>query len=134
MRAKRGVLRSMTGVSGGLLVAIGIIHAIVNLRSFARATARGEIPISLVPELAASVAMGGVFLSLLGVLLLVIGPGLARGSQTAWRIGVVIGLFFVAAGVAGYVWRPVMAVFIFSVLGGLVCVPLLIWRREFPAP
>ena len=68
-----------------------------------------------------------------GVFLLLIAPDLGRGKHTAWRIGVVIGVFFVLTGVAAYLWLPIARVLIFSALGGLICGPLLIWRKEFLA-
>ena len=79
----------------------------------------------------ANAALAGAALALLGVLLLLIAPDLAKGKHAAWRIGLVIGLFLVLSGVAAYLWLPTAGVLIFSALGGLLCGPLLIWRKEF---
>ena len=117
--------------TGAPLCALGMIHDIVNIPSLNRAAARGEIAQRLLPELLANVAFGGLTLSLLGALLVLIAPELEKGKQIAWRIGLTIGAFFVLAGLAAYLWLPKERVLIFSVLGGVVCGPLLIWRKEF---
>jgi hypothetical protein len=79
----------------------------------------------------ANAAFAGLALAFLGVLLLLIAPDLAKGRHATWRIGIVIGLFLVLSGVAAYLWLPRVGVLIFSALGGLLCGPLLIWRKEF---
>jgi len=72
-------------------------------------------------------------LSLFGVFLVLIAQDLERGKRAAWRIGTVIGLFFVVDGVAAYLWLPRAGVLFFSALGGVIAGPLLLWRREFLA-
>ncbi len=131
MNLRRRIARYIAFVVGGLLCVVGVVHDIVNVPSFLRAIARGEIVARMGRQLVANVAFGGLALSLLGVLLFLSAPELGRGKHAARRLGIVIGLFFLLGGVAGYLWDPRPRVFIFSVLGGLVCGPLLLWRKEF---
>ena len=131
MNQKHRIAQYIALVVGGLLCAVGVLHDIVNIPSLTRAIARGEIAERMGPQLVSNVAFGGLALSLLGVLLVVIAPDFRKGKHTAWRIGMVIGLFFVLSGVAAYLWLPRESVLIFSALGGALCGPLLVWRKEF---
>ena len=119
--------------AGLLLFGVGVLHDILNIPSLLRAIARGDVAERMGAQLVANVAFGGLALALLGILLLLVAPDLAKGRRTAWRIGVVIGLFLVFDGIAAYWWLPRAAVLIFSVAGALLCGPLLLWRRDFPA-
>jgi hypothetical protein len=127
------VSRSLVMAAGGLLSLIGVIHDFVNIPALTRAVARGDIAARLGRQLIANVAFGGLALLLLGVLLMLIARDLGRKARVAWRMGVMIGLFLVIDGVAAYLWLPVLGVLLFSVIGGLVAGPLLLWRREFLA-
>ncbi len=131
MNHKRRIARYIALVVGGLLGVVGVVHDIVNIPYLRRAVARGEIAERLAPQLVVNVAMAGLALAMLGVFLILVAPDLAKGKHTAWRIGIVIGLYFVLSGVAAYLWLPVARVLIFSAVGGLVCGPLFIWRKEF---
>ena len=131
MNQKHRIARYIALVVGGLLCVVGVVHDIVNIPSFTRALARGEIAARLYPQLVANVALAGLALALLGVLLVLIAPELGKGKHAVWRIGIVIGLFFVLSGVAAYLWLPRAPVLICSALGVLLCGPLLIWRKEF---
>lgn len=131
MNHKHRAARYIASVVGGLLCVVGVLHDIVNIPYLSRALARGEIAERMGPQLVANVAFGGLALTLLGALLLLIAPDIAKGKHMAWRIGIMIGLFFVLSGVAAYLWLPRGRVLIFSALGGLLCGPLLIWRKEF---
>lgn len=131
MNHKRRIARYIALVVGGLLCVVGVVHDIVNIPSLTRALARGEIAARVYPQLVTNVAFGGLALTLLGVFLLLIAPDLGKGKHTAWRIGIVIGLFLVLSGVAAYLWLPRAPVLIFSALGGVLCGPLLIWHKEF---
>jgi len=117
--------------TGAPLCALGVIHDLVNIPSLNRAAARGEIAPRLLPELLANVAFGGLALSLLGALLVLIAPELEKGKQIAWRIGLAIGAFFLLCGLAAYLWLPEERVLVFALLGGVVCGPLLKWHKEF---
>jgi hypothetical protein len=103
----------------------------MNLPVLAHSIARGAIPARMGAQLVVNVAFAGVAFSLLGIFLLLIAPDLGKGKRAAWRIGVVIGAFLVLLGIAAYLWIPKAVVLIFSVIGALVCVPLLLWRTEF---
>ena len=128
---RKSIARNIVLVAGVLLCAVGILHDAVNLPALTRLIARGEIAASKGPQLAANIAFAGMALSLLGVFLLLIARDLGKGKHAAWRIGVVIGVFFLLDGVAAYLWLPKAGVLGFSVLGGLVCGPLLLWRKDF---
>ena len=118
-------------VAGALLSAIGVLHDVVNIRWLYRVAARGTIAEQFVPQLAVNIAFAGIAIAMPGVLLLLVARDLARGKRLAARLALASGLFFVAGGVAGYVWRPIPSVLIFSLLGAIVCAPLLLWRADF---
>lgn len=128
---KQRLSRYIAVAVGGLLFVVGILHDLVNIPSLTRAIARGDIAARMGPELIANVTLAGLALALLGVLLVLIAPELAKGKHAAWRIGVVIGLFLVLSGVAAYLWLPRAPVLVFSAMGALLCGPLLMWRNEF---
>jgi hypothetical protein len=116
-------------IAAVLLFAIGILHAVVNVRWIRRLIAGGEIAERFGIQMLANAAFGGAMLSLLGAVLLLVAWG-RRGGRALWWIGVLVGLFLVAFGAAGYLLQPVPSVFLFSGLGALVCVPLLLWGRD----
>ena len=114
------------------LVVIGILHTMVNVSGLRRAIARGEIAARLGDSVIVNAAFTGVFMSMLGVLVLLLLPGLRAGNRQAGRLAAAIGILVSVLGVAGYVWvpsRPSVLVFLF--FGALLAAPILIWRREF---
>lgn len=114
------------------LVLIGILHAIVNVSSLRRAIGRGEIAARLGNAVLANAMFSGAALCFLGLLVLLVLPGLRAGSRQAARVAVVIGIVVGVVGAAGYVWAPTKpSVLIFLFFGALLAAPLLIWRREF---
>jgi hypothetical protein len=117
------------------LLLIGILHSIVNVSGFRRALARGEIAARLGEPVLIHAAFSGIFMSMLGLLVLLVLPGLRAGSRQAGRVAVAIGVFVGVLGVAGYLWVPTRpSVLIFLFFGALLAAPVLIWRREFPNP
>jgi len=117
------------------LLLIGILHAIVNVSGFRRALARGEIAARLGDSVLVNAAFSGAALSVLGLLVLLVLPGLRVGSRQASRVATAIGIFVGVLGVAGYLQVPTRpSVLIFLFFGALLAAPLLIWRREFPIP
>src|SRR5947207_11558655 len=117
------------------LVIIGILHTIVNVSGFRRAIARGEISARLGDSVLVNAAFSAVALSMLGVLVLLLLPGLRAGSRQAARLATAIGILVGVLGVAGYLWVPTRPrVLIFLLFGALLAAPLLIWRREFTNP
>jgi hypothetical protein len=115
------------------LFLIGILHAIVNVSGFRRALARGEIAARLGDSVLVNAAFSGAAMSMLGLLVLLVLPGLRTGSRQASRVATAIGIFLSVLGVAGYLRVPTRpAVLIFLFFGALLAAPLLIWRREFP--
>ena len=127
---RRTPTRWSISIAAALLFLVGILHAIVNVRWLRRLLDDGVIAERFGTQMIANVAFGGALLSLLGVILVLVAFGLGPGARALWWIGVVIGLFLVAFGVAGYLLEPVPRVFLFSALGALVCGPLLVWRKD----
>jgi lysylphosphatidylglycerol synthetase-like protein (DUF2156 family) len=114
------------------LLFIGILHSIVNVSGMQRAIERGDIPSRLGASSIANAAFSGLAMSMLGLLLLLVLPGLRAGSRHACRVASAIGIFVGVVGAAGYAWAPTRPqVLIFVLFGALLAVPLLIWRREF---
>jgi lysylphosphatidylglycerol synthetase-like protein (DUF2156 family) len=114
------------------LLFIGILHGIVNVSGMQRAIARGDIPPRLGGSFIANAAFSGAAMSMLGLLLLLVLPGLRAGSRQACRVATAIGIFVGVVAAAGYVWAPSKPqVLIFLLFGALLAAPLLIWRREF---
>ena len=130
----RRTITNFCVIPGALfLLLIGVLHSIVNVYGFRRALARGEIAARLGEPVLIHAAFAGMFMSMLGLLVLLVLPGLRAGSRQAARVAVAIGLFVGLLGVAGYVWVPTQpSVLIFLFFGALLAAPVLIWRREFP--
>ena len=118
---------------GVLLCAIGVLHDVVNIRSLLRAAERGDVAARLVPQLVVNIVFAGIAIAMPGIVLILVARALGRGNRLAARLALASGLFFVVAGIVGYIWQPVPAVLVFSALGALVSAPLLIWREEFRA-
>lgn len=131
MSARITIVRLFVALVGLFLCFVGVLHDFINIRSLQRALARGEITERLGPQLVANVAFAGAALSVLGVILLFAAHDLRAPHRGVWRVSVLVGVFLVIAGVAGYLWLPRMSVLLFSGLGALVAIPLLVWRRDF---
>src|SRR2546425_9743401 len=117
------------------LLLIGIVQSIVNVSGLQRALAGGEIAARFGQPVLANAAFSGLFMSLLGLLVLLVLPGLRAGSRQAWRVATAIGIFIGLLGVVGYIWvptKPLILIFLF--FGALLAAPILIWRREFTNP
>jgi hypothetical protein len=115
------------------LLLIGVLHAIVNMSGFRRAIGRGEIAARLGDSVLFNAVFAGLAMSMLGLLVLLVLPGLRAGSRQASRVATAIGIFVGVLGVAGYVRVPTRpSVLIFLFFGALLAAPLVIWRREFP--
>src|SRR5262245_1211835 len=114
------------------LIAIGVVHDAVGLPGLFRAVERGRMAATLAETHAVNWAFSGAARSLLGVLVLVVAPDLRRGRVTARRVAMTIGGFVGAFGVAAWAWVPTQpAVLIFTFMGALLAVPLVVWRHEF---
>jgi hypothetical protein len=114
------------------LLLIGILHSIVNFSGLRRALARGEIAARLGDPVLFNAVFSGLFMSLLGLLVLLVLPGLRAGSRQAGRLAAAIGIFIGFLGVVGYIrvpTKPLVLIFLF--FGALLAAPILIWRREF---
>lgn len=118
--------------SGVFLVLIGILHSYVNVSGFRRAIEAGEIAERLGNAVLANAGFSGGAMIMLGLLVLIVVPGLRAGSRQASRVAAVIGTVVGVLGAAGYLWRPTEPlVLIFLFFGALLAAPLLIWSREF---
>src|SRR5713226_7044625 len=129
----RRVITNLCVIPAALfLVVIGILHTIVNVYGLRRAIARGEIAARLGDSVIVNAAFTGVAMSMFGVLVLLVLPGLRAGNRQAGRLATAIGILVSVLGVAGYLWVPTRpSVLVFLFFGALLAVPLLIWRREF---
>ena len=132
----RRVITNLCVIPAALfLVVIGILHTIVNVYGLRRAIARGEIAARLGDSVIVNAAFTGVAMSMLGVLVLLVLPGLRAGNRQAGRLATAIGILVSVLGVAGYLWVPTRpSVLIFLFFGAPLAAPLLIWRREFSNP
>ena len=114
------------------LLVIGIVHTIVNVWSLRRALGRGDIVARFGDTVLFNAAFSGLFMSLLGLVVLLLLPGLRAGSRQAGHVATAIGIFIGLLGVVGYLQVPTKPlVLIFLVFGVMLAVPFLIWRREF---
>ena len=114
------------------LLLIGILHSIVNVAGVQRAVERGDIAGRLGVSVILNAAFSGVAISLLGLIVLLVLPGLRSGSRRARRVATGVGIFVGVLGAAGYLWvptRPTVLIFLF--FGALLAAPLLIWRGRF---
>ena len=119
-------------LSALFLLLIGITHSIVNFTSLRRAIVRGDIAARLGDTVLFNAAFSGLSMSLLGLLVLLMLPGLRAGSRHAGRVVTAMGIFVSVLGIAGYIWvptKPIVLIFLF--FGALLAAPILIWRREF---
>ena len=115
------------------LLVIGVLHSVLNVAGLRRAIERGEIAARLGDSVLVNAAFSGVAMSVLGLLVVLVLPGLRSWSRQARRLATTIGTFVGVLGTAGYLWvptRPLVLIFLF--FGALLAAPLLIWRREFP--
>jgi len=132
----RRVITTVCAITSALfLLLIGMLHSVVNFSGLQRALGRGEIAARLGSSVLVNAVFSGVMLSVLGLLVLLVLPGLRAGSRQARRVATAIGTFIAILGVAGYLWVPTRpGVLIFLVFGVLLVAPLLIWRREYSDP
>ena len=114
------------------LLLIGILHSIVNVLGLRRALLRGEIAARFGDSVLFNAAFSGLFMSLLGLIVLLLLPGLHTGSRQAGRVTATIGIFVALLGIVGYIrvpTKPLVLIFVF--FGMLLAAPILIWRRQF---
>jgi hypothetical protein len=132
----RGTITTFCAIStAAFLLLIGIVHSVVNVSGLQRALARGEIAARFGQPVLANAAFSGLFMSLLGLVVLLVLPGLRSGSRQAFRVATAIGIFIGLLGVVGYIWvptKPLILIFLF--FAALLTAPILIWRREFTNP
>ena len=117
------------------LLVIGIIHGIANVYGMWRAIERADIPARFRISVLANAAFSGAGLSVLGLVVLLVLPGLRSASGQARRVATAIGVFVSAVGLVSYVLvpsKPLVLIFLF--FGALLAVPLLIWRRDSSTP
>ena len=112
------------------LLLIGVIHSIVNFNALRRAIARGEIAARLGDAVLFNAVFSGLFISLFGLVVMLLLPGLQAGNRQAVRVAAAIGILISLVGIVGYIRVPTKpTVLIFLFFGVLLLVPILIWRR-----
>ena len=117
------------------LLVIGIVHGIANVYGLWRAIERGEIPARFRIAVLANAAFSGAGLSILGLLVLLVLPGLRAGSRQAGRVATAVGIFVGLVGAVSYLLVPTRPlVLIFLSFGALLAAPLLIFRRDSSNP
>jgi hypothetical protein len=133
---KRKTITSICAIPAALfLLLIGIVHSMVNFSGLRRALARGEIAARLGDTVLFNAVFSGLLISLLGLVVLLLLPGLRVGSREACRVAVAIGFFLGLLGLVGYIRVPTKPLILISLfLGVLLAVPILIWRRELTNP
>jgi hypothetical protein len=132
----RRAITTLCAISTALfLLVIGIIHGIANVYGLWRAIERGEIPARFRISVLANAAFSGAGLSILGLVVLLVLPGLRAASRQARRVATAIGIFVGGVGLVSYVLVPTKPlVLIFLFFGALLATPLLIWRRDSSTP
>ena len=119
-------LRHFAIVAGGaLLVLLGLFHDILGLPALRTAIARGELAQRLGPAQLVNWAFSGAAMSLLGVFVLLAARELRSGGRLARRIITLTGVFFVLVGLAAYTMEPRTPVLVFSLVGLMLCLPLI---------
>src|SRR5712691_1355087 len=133
---KRKVITTICVIPAALfLFVIGIVHSIVNFSGLRRALARGEIAARLGDGVLFNAGISGLFISLLGLVVLLLLRRLRAGSRQACRLAAAIGIVLGLLGVVGYIRVPTKPLILISLfLGVLLAVPILIWRRELTNP
>ena len=130
--SRRAIINFCAIPTALFLLLIGILHSIVNVAGVQRAIERGDIAARLGVSVLLNAAFSGVAISLLGLIVLLVLPGLRAGRRGARHVATGIGIFVGVLGAAGYLWvpaRPTVLIFLF--FGALLAAPLLIWWREF---
>ena len=118
-------------IAGSVLVVVGVLHNWMGLASLQRAIARGEVSSRIADPQLINWAFSGGAIVVLGLVCLLHVGDLGRGSGVAWRVNLLIGSFFVMAGVGGYLRSGRAPILLFAAVGGLIVVPLLVRAREF---
>lgn len=77
----------------------------------------------------------GLNMNISGLIMMFLSSELKKGKRTAWNINLTIGLFYLIIGlVAAFYFRAAHpADLLFPVIGLVVSIPLLIYKREFNA-
>lgn len=114
----------MTG--GAVLTLLGILHNMLGLPALQRAVSRGELAESLAAPHTVNWFFSGAAISLLGVVVMLAAWDLGGPGRLPQRVIVLTGVFFVALGVIGFLLQPRGAVLVFTALGLLLSVPVLL--------
>jgi hypothetical protein len=132
----RRAITTLCAISTALfLLVIGIIHGIANVYGLWRAIERGEISARFRISVLANAAFSGAGLCILGLIVLLVLPGLRSANRQDRRVATAIGIFVGGFGLVSYVLVPTKPlVLIFLFFGALLAAPLLIWRRDSPTP
>lgn len=115
---------------GSLIVLLGILHDVAGLPALRRAVARGELAERLAGPQIVNWLFSGAAMCLLGILVILAAWDLDRAGRLARRVIVISGAFFVALGLFAYAVEPRAPVLVFSLLGLILCVPLLAGAKQ----
>ena len=96
---RRAITNICAITSSLFLLVIGILHSIVNFSGLRRALVRGEIAARLGDTVLFNAVFSGLFMSLLGLLVL---SGLRAGSREACRVVTAIGVLIGLLGLVGF--------------------------------
>ena len=86
MSTRKTIVRILIALVGLFLCFVGVLHDVVNIRSFHRAIARGEITERIGMQAVPNVAFAGAALFVLGVILLVAAHNLRAQNRGVWQI------------------------------------------------
>ena len=126
------VIRVITGVVGGLLVALNGLHLTFGLARLYRAIGEEGVSTRLADALKTGWVISGCANLLLGLLLLALLPDLGAGSPAAWKAAAITAVGLVVIGVAAVLATGRhLGLLLFSAMGLALLIPLLIWRSHF---
>jgi hypothetical protein len=134
-------------VGGILLFITGLGHICVGIPQFNEAVSKGWI--DLLPmrqidwqsqnlakeEVKLAWIVFGLNMNIFSLIIIFLLSELKKGKKTAWNINLSIGLFYLILGVVAALYFKAAhpADLLFPVIGLIVSIPLLIYRREFDA-
>ena len=118
-------------VSALFLLLIGIVHSTVNVLGLRRALARGEVAARLGDAVLLNAVFSGLFMSLFGVIVILLLPQLRAGNRQACWVAAAMGLLTGSIGVVGFILEPSKPLVLIFLLFSLpLLLPIIIWRRR----
>lgn len=123
-------------LAAGILIFLGgLAHSFVGWPALSEALAREGVDPSTAGAVGIGWNFGGTAMDAFGLLVVLSFFELRRGSRAAWRLALVIGLFYLVFGLAAFAIRFPNPHFLFFVaLGALLSGALLAWPRRSEDP